>query len=103
VWGIARLRQRPRAAPLGLAAGAAWLSHLLLDYAGADTHPPIGILALWPLDLGYYKLPWPLFLDIGRTLEWATVRHDALAVAWEILLLGPLLLASWRLRARAEA
>jgi membrane-bound metal-dependent hydrolase YbcI (DUF457 family) len=103
VWAGARLRGRPRPAALGLAAGGAWLSHVLLDYAGADTHPPIGILALWPFESGYYKLPWPLFLDIGRTLEWATLRHDALAVAWEILLLGPLLLASWRLRARAEA
>jgi hypothetical protein len=82
--------------------GAAWLSHVLLDYAGADTHPPIGILALWPFGQGYYKLAWPLFLDIGRTLEWATVRHDTLAVAWEIVLLGPLLLVSWRLRAPSE-
>jgi membrane-bound metal-dependent hydrolase YbcI (DUF457 family) len=103
VWAVARFRRRPRAAALGLATGAAWLSHLVLDYAGADTHPPIGILALWPFERGYYKLPWPLFLDIGRTLEWATLRHDALAVGWEILVLGPLLLASWRLRARSEA
>jgi membrane-bound metal-dependent hydrolase YbcI (DUF457 family) len=103
VWAGARLRRRPRPRALGLAAGGAWLSHVLLDYAGADTHPPIGILALWPFESGYHKLPWPLFLDIGRTLEWATVRHDALAVAWEILILGPLLLACWRLRARAEA
>ena len=103
VWAMERLRHRPRAAALGLAAGAAWMSHVLLDYLGADTHPPIGILALWPFESGYHKLPWPLFLDIGRTLEWATVRHDALAVAWEIVLLGPLLVASWRLRARAEA
>ena len=103
VWAVARLRRRPRAAALGLAAGMAWLSHVLLDYLGADTHPPIGILALWPFESGYHHCPWPLFLDIGRTLEWATLRHDALAVGWEILVLGPLLLASWRLRARAEA
>lgn len=103
VWVAARLLRRPRPAAIGLAAGAAWLSHVLLDYAGADTHPPIGIPAFWPFESGYHKLPWPLFLDIGRTLEWATVRHDALAVGWEILVLGPLLLASWRLRARAEA
>lgn len=102
-WGVALLRHRARPAALGLAVGAAWLSHLVLDYAGADTHPPIGILAFWPFESGYYKLPWPIFLDIGRTLEWATLRHDALAVAWEILLLGPLLLATWRLRARTEA
>jgi membrane-bound metal-dependent hydrolase YbcI (DUF457 family) len=103
VWVVARLRRRPRPAALGLAAGGAWLSHVLLDYVGQDTHPPIGILALWPFESGFHKHPWILFLDIGRTLDWATVRHDALAVAWEILLLAPVLLASWRLRARAEA
>ena len=103
VWAVARLWRRPRAAALGLAAGMAWLSHVLLDYLGADTHPPIGILALWPFESGYHHCPWPFFLDIGRTLEWATLRHDALAVGWEILVLGPLLLASWRLRVRAEA
>lgn len=103
VWAVVRIRRRPRAAASGLAAGGAWLSHLVLDYLGLDTHPPIGIMALWPADGGYYKAGWTLFLDIGRTLEWATVRHDALAVAWEIVLLGPLLLASWRLRAPSEA
>jgi membrane-bound metal-dependent hydrolase YbcI (DUF457 family) len=103
VWTIARLRGRPGAGALGLAVGTAWLTHVLLDYAGADTHPPIGILALWPFESGYHKLPFPLFLDIGRTLEWATFRHDALAVAWETLVLGPLLVASWRRRGRAEA
>jgi membrane-bound metal-dependent hydrolase YbcI (DUF457 family) len=102
VWAVARLAHWARPAALGAVAGCAWLTHLLLDYLGSDTHPPIGILALWPFGSGYYKAPWPIFLDIGRTLEWATVRHDALAVAWEIVLLGPLLLASWRLRARAE-
>jgi len=103
VWAIQRLRQRPRPASLGLWAGVSWLTHVSLDYLGLDTHPPIGIMALWPVESGYHKAPWTLFLDIGRTLEWATVRHDALAVAWEIVLLGPLLVASWRWRARTEA
>jgi membrane-bound metal-dependent hydrolase YbcI (DUF457 family) len=102
-WLAARAWRWPRPAALSLWAGCAWLTHLILDYAGLDTHPPIGIMALWPFETGFYKLPWPIFLDIGRTLEWATVRHDALAVAWEIVLLGPLLLASWRLRAPSEA
>ena len=103
VWAAARLGHWARPAVLGAAAGGAWLSHLVLDYLGLDTHPPIGIMALWPFERGFHKAPWTLFLDIGRTLEWATVRHDALAVAWEVALLGPLLLASWRLRARVEA
>jgi membrane-bound metal-dependent hydrolase YbcI (DUF457 family) len=103
VWAATRLAGWARPAALGVWAGCAWLTHLLLDYLGLDTHPPIGIMALWPFQPGYFKAPWTIFLDIGRTLDWATVRHDALAVAWEIVLLGPLLLASWRSRAPSEA
>jgi membrane-bound metal-dependent hydrolase YbcI (DUF457 family) len=89
--------------PLGLAllAGLAWGSHLLLDYLGRDTHPPIGIMAFWPASDGYFKFPWPIFLDIGRTLEWKTVIHDAVAMSWEAVLLLPLLYFIWRRRSRA--
>jgi membrane-bound metal-dependent hydrolase YbcI (DUF457 family) len=103
VWIVARSRRGARPGALAVVATAAWLTHVLLDYVGSDTHPPIGIMALWPFAGGYHKSPYILFMDIGRTLEWATVRHNALAVAWEIVLLGPLLLAAWRLRARSEA
>src|SRR5262245_8384997 len=55
VWAGARIARWPRPAALGLWAGCAWLTHLLLDYLGLDTHPPIGILALWPFQAGYFK------------------------------------------------
>ena len=93
-------RGRPTA--LGLAGGAAWASHVLLDYLCVDTHPPIGIMALWPVSNAYFHSPWPLFLDIGRTLEWSTVWHDAVAAAWEVCVLLPLLVLTWRLRPRAR-
>jgi hypothetical protein len=92
----ARALGRARAAALGLAAGLAWLSHVLLDFLNRDTHPPIGVMALWPLAHEYYKFPWPLFLDVGRTLEWATVRNNSLAALWEIAVLLPLALLAWR-------
>ena len=97
---LSRVLSWPRPAMLAAAAGGAWLSHVLLDYSNLDTNPPIGIMALWPFDGGFYKLPWPVFLDIGRTLNWATVRHNAVAAAWEIAVLTPLLLAAWWLRHR---
>jgi membrane-bound metal-dependent hydrolase YbcI (DUF457 family) len=95
-------RTRGWARPLGFAlgAGAAWASHLLLDYLSVDTNPPIGIPLLWPLAGGYFKAPWPLFLDIGRTLDWHTVRHDALAVTWEVVVILPILLVMWWSRRR---
>jgi inner membrane protein len=99
-FGAARAWRWARPVNLGVAAGFAWLSHVLLDYLNVDTTPPIGIMALWPVTSSFYKFPWPLFLDIGRTLVWATVRHDALAAAWEVAVLSPLLLGVWWLRQR---
>lgn len=100
VAGIAALGRWPRPGALGLAAFLGWLSHVFLDLLNLDTHPPIGLLALWPFADGHYKLPWPIFMDIGRTLEWITVRRNTIALAWEAALLSPLLVLAWRLRTR---
>jgi inner membrane protein len=83
-----------------LAVFLGWSSHLVLDYLNVDTHPPIGLLALWPFSPAYWKSPVPLFLDIGRTLEWATLRHNVVAGVWECAVLVPVLLACWRYRSR---
>lgn len=99
VFALARWRGWAGPAGLGLAACLGWLSHLGLDYLSLDTHPPIGLMAFWPFSTAYFKSPWSLFLDIGRTLEWATVRHDAVAVGWEVVVLAPLLYLARRLRA----
>jgi len=85
---------------LALAVALAYATHPLLDYLNVDTHPPIGILALWPFSHAYYKFPWPIFMDIGRTLDWTTVRHNAVAALWETVLLAPLLAAAWHWRRR---
>ena len=102
-FALARWRGWPAAGRLALLAGAAWTSHVLLDYLGRDTHPPIGLMALWPVSSGYFKFPWPIFSDIGRTLDFETMRHNAVAVAWEAVLLVPPLLLCWRHRIREDA
>ena len=84
----------------GLVVGLGWASHVLLDYLGRDTHPPIGLLALWPFAEGYYKFPWPVFLDVGRTLDLTTLRHNAVAAAVEIAVLLPIAALLWRWRFR---
>jgi membrane-bound metal-dependent hydrolase YbcI (DUF457 family) len=94
------LRRWRRPLALALTVGLAWCSHLLLDFLNVDTHPPIGLLALWPFSHAYFKSPVPIFMDIGRTLDWTTVRHDTAAVAWECTVLVPLLLATWYCRRR---
>jgi membrane-bound metal-dependent hydrolase YbcI (DUF457 family) len=96
------LRWRKHRPPLAAAVAVflGWSSHLLLDYLNVDTHPPIGLLALWPFSGAYWKSPVPLFLDIGRTLSWTAVTHNAVAGAWEMVVLVPILLACWRYRSR---
>jgi membrane-bound metal-dependent hydrolase YbcI (DUF457 family) len=93
-----RLARRPRPLATAAAVGLAWLSHVMLDYLNNDSNPPIGLMALWPLSRDYYKFPWPIFLDIGRSLSWATVRNNLLAAAWETVVLLPLFALAWRLR-----
>ena len=85
---------------LACASSLAWASHTLLDYLNRDTSPPIGLMALWPWTDAHYKFPWPLFMDIGRTLDATTVRHNVVAVAWEAFLLVPLFGAALLYRSR---
>jgi membrane-bound metal-dependent hydrolase YbcI (DUF457 family) len=99
---LLRLTGSPRLLSLAAGVGLAWLSHVGLDYLSNDTNPPIGLMALWPLSSAYYKFPVPLFLDIGRSLDWATLRSNLLAAAWESAVLGPALWLAWRLRRRGS-
>ena len=82
-----------------VAAGLAYGSHLLLDWLGHDTTPPIGIMALWPFTAGYYQSDLHLFLPISRRY-WVDgfLAHNLTAVAREVLCLGLFtVLAYWRL------
>jgi len=100
VWSLARLTGAASARRLGALVALAWLTHVALDYLSVDTSPPIGLMAAWPLAAGWYKCPWPVFLDIGRNLDWSTMRHNALAVALEATLLLPPTLWYWSRRPR---
>ena len=39
---------------LGVAAACAYASHVFLDWLGADTAPPFGVMALWPVSREHY-------------------------------------------------
>lgn len=89
-----------RRAGLGLPApalmGAAWASHVVLDYFGLDTSPPIGEMALWPFSEAFHASPVPVFYDIPRSFSAAAIRHNLVAVALEMAVLGPLAWLCWR-------
>lgn len=85
-----------------LACAGAYGSHVLFDWMGNDTTPPIGIMALWPLTDGFYQSNLYVFEAISRRYAlpgfWS---HNLLAVLREVLIVGPLVLAMgwWRQRA----
>ena len=88
-----------------LAAGAAWASHVLLDWLGTDTRPPIGIMALWPFSTGYYQAPISIFPAISRRY-WLSEfwSYNAKAVGVEILILLPIAAAVvWIVKRQAGA
>ena len=78
-----------------LAVALAWMSHPLLDALGSDTSVPIGVMAFWPLSDAHVQTSWEVFGPISRRY-W---RDDFLAinlrsVSTEVLILGPILLAT---------
>lgn len=99
------LTRSPERLVAGLAAGAAYGSHILFDWMGNDTTPPIGIMALWPFSSDYYESDVHWFMAITRrywlpNFWW----HNTIAMLREVGTLTPLvLLIYWLRRRRAPA
>ena len=95
-----------RDARLAAAVTVAWLSHVLFDWLGSDTTPPLGVKALWPLSSEYYFSNAFFFEAISRRY-WLDnfISHNVRAVAREIVILGPplALLMAFRWRARRRS
>jgi hypothetical protein len=84
----------------GLAAAAAYGTHILLDWLGSDAVFPFGVMALWPVTTDFYLSDRRWFLSVCREywLE-SCWWHNARATVWEMGLLGPLAMgAAIRLR-----
>lgn len=100
-----RLRGAPielRPAVFVLACAVAYGSHVLLDWLATDSKLPIGIMALWPINRQHYESDWHLFMAISRRYHqgWTFIRHNMLALGWEMILLLPALLLVMRFRRR---
>ena len=75
---------------------AAWASHVLFDWLGSDTTPPIGVMALWPFSTSYYFADAFLFEAISRRTHLPNFwSHNLWAVATEIAMLAPLAALAW--------
>lgn len=88
---------------LASAVTVAWLSHVLFDWLGSDTTPPLGVMALWPLNSNFYFADAYVFEAISRRY-WLDnfYTHNAWAVAREVLILGPIAWMAWGFRRRWE-
>jgi membrane-bound metal-dependent hydrolase YbcI (DUF457 family) len=81
----------------------AYASHLLLDWLGADTHPPLGIEALWPFSNRWFISGADLFRETSRLqlFTWATTMENARTVLQEIAILLPIVMVLWLVREKA--
>ena len=97
-WGLTR---RLRS---GIAFGLAFASHILLDWLGSDTTPPIGLMALWPFSREFYQSPYPVFMSVSRRYWmpgfWG---YNLRVVTRELLIMVPIAMAVGALLYRRTA
>ena len=90
---------------VALMCGAAWASHLLLDWLGIDNNPPRGLQIFWPFSHTWFISGLDLFIQTERrrffTVE--SVRTNLTAMSWETLILLPLVAGIWLVRVKALA
>jgi hypothetical protein len=89
---------------IGLAGVGLYSSHLLLDLFIEDKRAPFGIPLLWPFVSEHFAAPWPIFHGVRHGVPGEDlltfVGHvfsstNVGVVAFEMLILAPLLLLSW--------
>jgi membrane-bound metal-dependent hydrolase YbcI (DUF457 family) len=89
---------------VALLCGAAYASHLLLDWLGTDTSAPFGLQMLWPITDRWYLSGWDVFPRVERRefLSAATLLVNLKAVLFEAIALGALLAVLWLARSPAR-
>ena len=98
---LAASARRP-IARVALTCAAAYGSHLLLDWLGADHYPPLGIQLMWPINREWYISGLEVFRQTARL---RIFTHGAMitnlrAILQEIAILLPFLALLWRARHR---
>lgn len=86
---------------LAVAVSLSWASHVLFDWLGSDDTPPLGVMALWPLNSNFYFANAFVFEAISRRY-WLDnfLVHNAWAVTKEVFLLAPIGAGLWWWRRR---
>ena len=99
---VRRSRSHDDSSRVAVGIGAAYASHVLLDWLGADSSTPRGLMALWPLTRDYVISDVTLFRAISRRYWLANFWWDnTVAVLQELAILGPLVaVIAWRQRSK---
>jgi hypothetical protein len=91
-----------RRARVGAAAWCAYASHVLLDWLGADTAPPFGVMALWPVSHDYYLSRLSVFAGVLRHYRPGFWSFNLKAVAREVVILAPIAWGVFLMRTRVS-
>lgn len=87
---------------MSVACALAYGTHLLADYLGADPGRPPGLQLFWPWSREWLLSDWTIFLATERKhpLSAFAISVNTMALARELLLLGPVCLVLWLRRRR---
>jgi len=103
--GLAAVRARRPVVRVASMCAGAWATHLLLDWLGVDRYYPYGIQLLWPLNRTWFISGLDLFAGTERNnlMGAQAIKQNAVAVAQEVAIVGPVVLAVWLVRVKALA
>lgn len=102
IWLLLRLARRRSAERWTVLLGAAYFTHLLLDYMTEDGSVPRGIPLLWPFTTRHFMSPILIFYSIHRG-DWQDIfsPENMLALLVEMSVMVPISLISlWFARRR---
>jgi membrane-bound metal-dependent hydrolase YbcI (DUF457 family) len=94
---LAMRRRVPSAFRAACVLMAAYGSHLVLDWSGADSSRPPGLMIAWPISPHFYVSGWNLFGEVSRRY-WRPhefIIGNLMALAWEMIVIGLALLVAW--------
>tara|TARA_B100000029_G_scaffold351850_1_gene344339 strand:+ start:161 stop:754 length:594 start_codon:yes stop_codon:yes gene_type:complete len=97
VMVVAAALSRWRYVELPCAVGAAYASHIGLDWLAADSSFPAGLMALWPFTTDYYLSSYDyfLFLNVCRQIgEIQCWMNNGFALLRELTILVPVTIAA---------
>jgi inner membrane protein len=86
---------------LAVVMAAAYGTHVLFDWLGADSSAPRGLMALWPFSSDFYISNLNVFHSVDRRY-WLDGfwKRNTIAGLRELVILVPLVVAAWFARTR---